>query len=315
MRYRVPISLFVVGLLLDTVAAQPIQGVATPRGVYRAREVPDSPLLLASGMAWSEAGLIIADRKEKRLVALRPSGKFETLRKMTQPFGVAFDPHGKVLVSEKIDVHHIVRLRADDKLDVLVDGPDVGTPHALAVHRNGTIYWSGFPDGGTRSRTPDGKVTIHKPRIGHTFGIALSPKQDWLYVTSKLPDKDRRAVWRFPVDADGTLGEGQAFFATKDLKPKFKDLPPPKDSDNSLVGWIGRVQGLAIDRHGCFYIGGAEAHTSGAAVAVISADGKEVVAMILDVPRNIASLALSGDGRTLYIDGAGEYRLYQVRFD
>lgn len=48
---------------------------------------------------------------------------------------------------------------------------------------------------------------------------------------------------------------------------------------------------------------------------MISPDGKEVVAMILDVPRNIAILALSGDGRTLYIAGAGEYRLHQVRFD
>ncbi len=38
----------------------------TPRGIYRASEVPGSPLLLASGLAWSDAGLVIADRKEKR---------------------------------------------------------------------------------------------------------------------------------------------------------------------------------------------------------------------------------------------------------
>jgi sugar lactone lactonase YvrE len=286
-----------------------------PRGVYRAREVPDSPLLLASGMAWRDSGLVIADRKEKCLVVLRPSGKFATLRKMTQPFGVAFDPSGRALVSEKIDIHHIVAIRDDDTLDVLVGPAEAGTPHALAVHKNGTIYWTGFPDGGTRSRTPDGKVTIHRPRIGHTFGIALSPNQDWLYVTSKLPDKDRRGVWRFPVAADGALGEGEIFFVTKDLTPKFQDLPPAEDGGESLFGWIGRVQGLAIDRSGHFYIGGAEAHTSGSAVAVISPDGKKVVAMITDVPRNIASLALSGDGRTLYIAGAGEYRLHSVRFD
>lgn len=73
----------------------------TPRGIYRAHEVPGSPLLLASGLAWSQAGLVTADRKEKRLVVLRPDGKFETLRKMTQSFGVAFDPFGKMLVSGK----------------------------------------------------------------------------------------------------------------------------------------------------------------------------------------------------------------------
>ena len=85
--------------------------------------------------------------------------------------------------------------------------------------------------------------------------------------------------------------------------------------NKTLLGWIGRVQGLAIDRAGNFYIAGAESHTSGSAIAVIRPDGKEVCAMILDVPRNIASLALSGDERTLYVSGAGEYRLHHVRFD
>lgn len=302
-------------LVMGSLVASGVSADDTPQGVYRAREVPESPLLFASGMAWSDVGLVIADRKEKRLVVLRPTGKFETLRKMTQPFGVAFDPRGNVLVTEKIDVHHIVRIGANDKLETLVDGEDVGTPHFLAVHKNGTIYWSGFPDGGTRSRSPEGKVTIHKPRIGHTFGIALSPEQDWLYVTSKLPDKAQRAVWRFPVAKDGTLGEGKPFFFIKDIKPKLDGLPAPKDGDETLLGWVGRLQGMAIDRTGNFYLAGAESHTSGTAVAVVRPDGKEVIAMILDVPRNIASMAMSGDGRTLFIAGAGEYRLHRVRLD
>lgn len=301
----------VVCLLFPPLAGRP--GDDSPRGIYHAKVVADSPVLLGSGMAWSDTGLVIADRKEKRLVVLRPDGKFETLRKGIEPFGVAFDPAGKLLVTEKIEAKHILRLDRDGKAETLVEGADAGTPHFLAVHKNGAIYWSGFPDGGTRSRTPDGKVTIHKPRIGHTFGIALSPEQDWLYVTSKLPDKGSRAVWRFPVAADGTLGEGKPFFFLKDLKPKLKGLPEPKDGDDTLLGWIGRVQGLAIDRAGNFYIAGAEAHTSGSAVAVIRPDGKEVLAMILDVPRNIASLTLSGDGGTLFITGAGEYRLHSVR--
>ncbi len=302
-------------LAVGLVCTAGLRAQDTPRGIYHARPVPGSPLLLASGLAWSEAGLVIADRKEKRLVVLRPTGAFETLRKMTNPFGVAFDPRGHLLVSEKIDVHHIVRIGPDDNLVTLVDGDDAGTPHYLAVHKNGTIYWSGFPDGGTRSRTPDGGVAIHRPRIVHTFGIALSPEQDWLYVTTKVPDKDRRAVWRFPVAGDGTLGEGRLFFFIKDLKPRLTGLPAPKDGDDTLLGWLGRVQGLALDRAGNFYLAGAEAHTSGAAVAVVRPDGKEVCAMILDVPGNVASLALSGDSRTLFISGAGAYRLHQVHFD
>jgi len=84
------------------------------------------------------------------------------------------------------------------------------------------------------------------------------------------------------------------------------DLPAAKDGGKSLLGWVGRVQGLAIDAHGNFNLAGAEAHTSGAAITVITPDGKSVRAMILNVPGNISSLALGGPkGTTLYIAGSG----------
>lgn len=100
----------------------------------------------------------------------------------------------------------------------------------------------------------------------------------------------------------------------QDLKPDLPKLPAAKDGAANLLGWVGRLQGLAVDRLGNIYIAGAESHTSGEAVAVLSPDGKKVVAMILGVPRNISGLAFGGaDGRTLYITGAGEYRLHRVR--
>jgi gluconolactonase len=76
---------------------------------------------------------------------------------------------------------------------------------------------------------------------------------------------------------------------------------------------VGRLQGLAVDKLGYIYVGGAESHTSGAAVAVFSPDGKDLAAMIVGVPRNISGLAFGGgDGRTLFITGAGEYKLFQA---
>jgi sugar lactone lactonase YvrE len=131
--------------------------------------------------------------------------------------------------------------------------------------------------------------------------------------TPKLPHADGRAVWRFPIAEDGTIGTGAAFFKTPDLKPHLENLPPAKDGKETLVGWVGRLQGLAVDAIGNVYIAGAESHTSGEAVAVISPDGTKVVAMILGVPRNVSGLAFGGpDGRTLYVTGAGEYRLHKV---
>jgi len=300
--------------LLITCAAVPAADV--PTGIYRAEEIAASPKMTASGVVWWKDRLIVSDRGGKRLMSFTPPDKFETFKEMKNPVGVAIDINGDLIVSEK-DVpnvpNHLVRIKPDGKTAEVVS-EDVGGPHFLTVHKSGTIFWSGFPDGGTRGLKPGGKVEIHTPRIGHTYGIGLSPKQDWLYVSSKLPNADRRAVWRFAVQADGSLGKGEEFLRTIDLEPKLEGLPPAKDGSKNLVGWIGRLQGLAVDSLGNIYFGGAESHTSGEAIAVVSPDGKKVIAMILDVPRNISCLAFGGaDGKTLYITGAGEYRLFQVK--
>src|SRR4030095_14573515 len=113
-----------------------------------------------------------------------------------------------------------------------------------------------------------------EPRIVHPYGIGLSPKHDWLYVNSKIPNPDRRGTWRFPVDKDGKLGKGEYFIQIDQFKTThLKDLPPANDGSDSLKGWVGRLQGLAVDHNGYVYVGGAESHTSGAAVAVFTPDG------------------------------------------
>lgn len=295
-------------LLLPAVSAA--QG--GPRGVLRAEEIPASPKMKASGMAWSKDRLMIADRGGKRLVVFHPPDRFETLREIPNPGGVAVDSNGHVLVSTR-DPDRLLRLHPDG--DQSLTPGKVAMPHHIAVHPNGTVYITGFPDGGARQIVPGDDALMLQPRIGHTFGIALGPKRDALFITSKLPNPEHRAVWRFPIGEDGRVtGKGEVAFKTHELIPDVKDLPAALDGGKSLVGWIGRVQGLAIDSAGRFYIAGAESHTSGSAVAVIDPAGKSVLAMILDVPRNVSSLCLGGpDGRTLFIAGAGEYRLHQVR--
>jgi len=286
---------------------------APPVGIYEAEAVAASPKLLASGMVWWQDRLIIADRGGKRLLAFTPPDRFETFVELRNPVGVAVDPDGNLIVTEKDVVNHLLRVKADRSVEKIA-AENVSTPHFVAVHRKGVIYWSGFPDSSARSLTPGGQPTVHQPRIGHTYGIALSPKQDTLYVTSKLPNPEQRAVWRFPVDDAGQLGKGEEFFKVQNLEPRLDKLPAARDGAKSLLGWLGRLQGLTLDRQGNFYLAGSESHTSGEAVAVVSPDGKKVLAMILGVPRNISSLAFGGaDRRTLFITGAGEYRLHQVR--
>jgi gluconolactonase len=309
MRLRLLTFACLFGIVPQTPAAEPD---AAPTGVYTAEEVPGSPKMAASGLVWWNDKLVIADRGGKRLVAFSAPDKFETLREVPVPVGLAVDPDGNLVLTEK-EPPRVVRIKPDGTSTVLAE-KDTGTPHFVTVHKSGRVFWSGFPDGGTRSVVPGGAVEVLTPKIGHTYGVGLSPKQDWLYVASKLPNADGRAVWRFPLDADGKSGKGEVFFRVQDLKPDLPKLPAAKDGGTMLLGWVGRLQGLAVDNLGNIYIAGAESHTSGEAVAVISPDGKKVVAMIVGVPRNISGLAFGGkDGRTLFITGAGEYRLHQVR--
>jgi len=304
-------------------------------GVYFAEQVESSPEFQAAGMAWWNGRLIIANREPPALYSLTPPGTFEVFKELTRPVGVAVDANDRLVFTEKEDksLYRLARCAADGAVETLLEevgvdnarpGPaGLGTPHFLGVHPNGTIYWSGFPNGGTRYLLPGAKeVAVATPPIVHTFGIALSPGRDWLYVSSKIPNPNLRAIWRFPVDQDGRLGEGEQFITIDQFTTThLEGLPPAKDGSDKLLGWVGRLQGVAVDRLGFIYVAGAEAHHSGSAVAVFSPDGKTLAAMIVGkpdakrgIPTNISGLAFGGaDGRTLFIAGAGKYRLFHVR--
>jgi gluconolactonase len=321
------------GMLPLTLAAEPNGSPVS--GIYYAEKMAVSPHFKASGIAWWKGRLIISNREPPKLHAFTPPDQFEVFKELTHPVGVAVDPKNRLVFTEKEDkvLYRLARYAADGKEENILKEVDVdnkkpgpmgiGSPHFLAIHPNGAIYWSGFPNGGTRYLLPGSrKVIVASPRIVHTYGIGLSPGHDWLYVNSKIPNADARGTWRFPVDKDGRLGEGKFFIAIDQFTTThLKDLPAAKDGSDKLLGWVGRLQGLAVDRLGYIYLAGAEAHKSGAAVAVFTPDGKKLAAMIvarpgsdLGIPTNISGLAFGGaDGRTLYITGAGTYRLYRVQ--
>jgi gluconolactonase len=314
LRFFVALSLFV--LASRGVSAAEKELPPKISGVYRAAAVKDSPEFTASGIVWWRDRLIISDRVSKRLVSYTPGKGFATYKELTHPVGVAVDRENRLIVCEKEKgvLNRIARFDALGKEETLAQGDSVGTPHFPVVHKSGVIIWTGFPDGGTRSMLPGKEPVVHTPRIVHTYGIALTPQQDFVYVASKIPNKDRRGVWRFPIDESGKLGVGSEYLFVEKLSPKVEGLPAPKDGDPTLLGWVGRLQGITTDSQGNLYLAGAESHNSGEAVAVISPDGKQVIAMILGVPRNISNIAFGGnDGRTLYITGAGEYPLYEVQ--
>ena len=326
--------LWITILLLPFVSLSAKENNKAISGVYYAEKMMSSPHFQASGIAWWNDQLIIATRNAKQLKTFTPPDQFGVLKEDAFPVGVAVDPKGNLLYTEKSKgLNRLIRQAKDGNTEILLDDPGdgskrvsktgIGSPHFVAAHPNGTIYWSGFPDGGTRYLLPGAKeVTVASPYIIHTHGMGLSPKHDWLYVNTKTPNKEQRGVWRFPVNKDGSLGKGKFFIAINDFTTShLKNLPPAKDGSDKLLGWVGRLQGLTVDRLGYIYVSGSESHSSGTAVAVFTPDGKKLAAMIvpepgvsMGLPTNICGLAFGGkDGRTLFITGSGNYRLYQVK--
>ncbi|MEM7391021.1 MAG: SMP-30/gluconolactonase/LRE family protein [Verrucomicrobiota bacterium] len=313
-------------------------------GLYYSRRVEASPRFNAKGMAWWNDRLIIKNREPPMIHRFTPPDQFEVLKMegLTNPFGAAVDPEGRLLFTENKDkvLYRLARIDRDGKEETLLKEtgvnhrnkrPEAGlcTPLMLAVHPNGTIYWSGYPTTGTRYLLPGPgefgleDVQVASPHVGHSYGIGLSPEHDWLYVSSQLPLGSKgRGITRFPVNKDGRLGKGELHIDIDTFSTThFKNLPPAKDGSDRLTGWLGRLHGLAVDRLGYIYVGGSHQHKSGAAIAVFSPDGENLVAMIvddpeegMDLPTNLYGLAFGGkDGRTLFMSGKGTYPLYQVQ--
>ena len=335
-----PISLLLLFLIGSANARDNMPVVS---GVYFAEKIETSPHFNAKGMAWWQDRLIIANREPAKLHTFTPPDKFGVLREegLVDPHGVTVDPDGNLLLTENKDnvLYRLSRHSPDGKDETILKETGVNhrnknpqnglcTPLMLTTHPNGTIYWSGYPTTGTRYLLPGKQeftlddVQVAKPQVGHSYGIGISPKHDWLYVTSQLPDPQNRGVWRFPVNKDGSLERGEYFIAVeKFTTPHLKDLPPAKDGSDKLLGWMGRIHGLAVDANGYIYIGGSHGKPSGSAVAVFTPDGKKLAAMIVSDPKvemgmpgNVYGLAFGGkDGKTLFISGKGNYRLYQVK--
>lgn len=339
-----PVICFVSSALLPLCPAGAVETKDSPvSGVYFAEKIESSPHFIAKGMAWWNGRLLIANREPPKLHAFTPPDRFEIFRAegLTNPFGVAVDAKGRLLFTENKDgvLYRLARITTDGKEETILNETGVNhrnkmpktglcTPLMLATHPNGTIYWSGYPTTGTRYLLPRSNtvsledVRLATPHVGHSYGIGLSPKHDWLYVTSQLPNPEARGVWRFPVNKDGSLGKGSFFIGVDQFTTThLKGLPPAKDGSDKLLGWLGRIHGLTVDRLGYIYIGGSHGKPSGTAVAVFTPDGKTLAAMIvgdpkvqMGLPGNVYGLAFGGkDGRTLFISGKGTYRIYQVR--
>ncbi len=272
---------------------------------------PDARLeIVATGLNWSEGP--VWDKSRKRLlfsdvpentifqwsegaglsVFMKPSG-------FTGPAehgarggsnGLAFDKDGRLVCCEHGDRRVSVLTKNGGKR-TLADhfgGKRFNSPNDLAVHPDGSIYFTdppyGLPGGdkdpdreseifGVYRIAPDGGVTLADATLSRPNGIALSHDGKFAFVAQS--DKAAPIVKRYVIREDGSLDAGSVFFDATGLDGK------------------GLPDGLKTDRSGNVWC------TGPGGVLVISAGGK----LLGRIPTGqaTANCAWGDDGTTLYI--------------
>lgn len=192
------------------------------------------------------------------------------------------------LISCLHGARQVVRMEKDGSMTVLAEtyeGKKLNSPNDAYVSKSGIIYFTDPPYGIQRSQQEqphngvymikDNKVILLLADFDRPNGIVLSPDEKTLYVA----DTSKQHIRSFPVNKDGSLGEGKVFAQT----------PNP---DGLRVDTDGRVWSASSD-----------------GVNVISPQGQ--VLEVIKFPEGPANLCFSKDGKTLYV--TARTGLYSVK--
>ena len=230
--------------------------------------------------------------KEQTIGRVTPDGKGELFVKLpgkSTGNGIVFDKSGRMYVADYVG-HNVLRIDpATKQIETLAHSPEMNQPNDLAITAQGVLYASDPDWKNSRGQLwmIDLKGKPHRVAtdMGTTNGIEVSPDGKWLYVNESV----QRNVWKFPIQADGTLGP-------KQLIRKFPDFG---------------FDGMRCDVDGTLYI---TRHGKGT-VVLMSPDGtlKSEVDVLGKMPSN---LCFGGpDGRTVYVTEVEHTRLVQFRVE
>jgi gluconolactonase len=245
------------------------------------------------GPAVDAAGNVYAVSYERKntIGRVSPEGKGEVFVEMpagSLANGIRIDAKGMLFVADYTG-HNILRIDpATRQISVFAHEPTMNQPNDLAMAADGTL-WASDPNwkngtGQIWRISKEGKVTRAATGMGTTNGIELSRDGKYLYVNESV----QRNVWRFRVGRDGTLTQ-------KKLLIQFTDFA---------------MDGMRMDRRGNLLI---SRHGKGT-VAMVSPKGKMIreIAVLGSKPSNVA---LSADGRTVYVTEMEKGRLVRFTID
>ena len=155
----------------------------------------------SNGLIFNQKGqLVLAQHGDRRLAVLKSvSATWPQYQSLTTSY------QGKLFNSPNDVVQHSNGSYLFTDPPYGLKGADDSKQKQLAF--NG-VYW-----------LKGGDVTLVTDQLTRPNGLALSPDEKWLYVANSDPQAAQ--WWKYPLAADGTVGEGQLFFdATAWVKSK-----------------------------------------------------------------------------------------------
>jgi gluconolactonase len=214
--------------------------------------------------------------------------------------GLTLDDQGRLTIAQH-GHRRVVRIEKNGLTTVLADrweGKRLNSPNDLVYRHDGTLFFTDPPFGlpkhhaDPRRETPHfgvysvrgGQVRLVAKDFTGPNGLAFSPDEKFLYVGNW--DDTNKVVFRYPVNADGTLGTGERFF----------DMTSAPGHD--------AIDGVKVDQRGNVYVSGP------GGLWILDARGRHLGT--LRGPEHVHNMAWGGrDGRTLFL--AAQTGIYSLR--
>ncbi len=269
--------------------------------------------VVASGFDWSEGPVWVKEEggyllfsdiprnsiykwKEKEGISLwmKPSGYTGVADYGREPGsnGLTLDSQGRLTLCEHGD-RRISRLEPNGGKRTLADnyqGKRLNSPNDLVYKSDGSLYFTdpiyGLPKRendptreldfcGVFRLSAQGELGLLTDSMTRPNGLAFSPDEKTLYIANSDP---AQAVWmRYPVNADGSIGQGAVLYDATSMVGKYPGLP----------------DGFKVDRDGNLWA------TGPGGVYVISPQGKLLGR--LETGEATSNIAWGNDGSVLYI--------------
>jgi gluconolactonase len=215
------------------------------------------------GPIWTKDGLLFSDPNANTIYKYSADGKLSVFKtpsgytgddiaEYRQPGsnGLTLDPQGNLTVDQHGN-RRVVRLDARGAETVLADkfeGKRFNSPNDLVYRSDGALFFTdppfGLPKFGEDKRKElafsgvyslnKGKLQLVTKEFNGPNGIALSPDEKYLYVGNW--DDNKKTVYRYEVQPDGTVKNGKLFF----------DFTSFKGED--------AIDGIKVDKAGNVYV-------------------------------------------------------------